>query len=126
MRNLWSKIFLLVMLGLSVPATTSQAASAFIEGMEDVPLMRGLAQKASDDISFGNAETRYVEALLSSSKVGFKAVEKFYSDTLPQLGWTYQGKRDNTLIFYRDGEALTIVREESRPLKVRITVRSRI
>lgn len=115
----------MIMLGILLPAV-SQAAPAFIEGMEDVPLMKGLVQKANDDISFGNAETRFVEATLTSSKVGFKAVEKFYTDTLPQLGWTYQGKRDNMLIFYRDGEAINILQEESRPLKVRITVKSKM
>ena len=37
-------------------------AADFVEGMEDVPLMSGLAQITQDDISFGNEETRLVEA----------------------------------------------------------------
>lgn len=61
--------------------------------------MDGMTQIQKDTISFGNEESRFVEAYLTSTRVGFKAVEKFYLNTLPQLGWTYQGRRDNTLIF---------------------------
>lgn len=68
-------------------------AASFLEGYEDIPVMRGLRQIPSDTISFGNEETRLVEAMLTGSKVGFKSVKKFYVDTLPQLGWTYQGQR---------------------------------
>ena len=85
-----------------------------------------MTQIQKDTISFGNEESRFVEAYLTSSKVGFKAVEAFYVKTLPQLGWTYQGKRDNTLIFYRDSEMIEIVKETALPLEVRITVKSKM
>lgn len=102
------------------------AATTFIEGLEDVPIMKGMTQVQNDGISFGNEESRFVEAYLTTSKSGFKAVEKFYKDTLPQLGWTYQGKRENTLIFYRESEVLEIVQEKAKPLLVRITVKNKI
>ncbi len=101
-------------------------AAGFIEGLEDVPVLEGMTQIPSDSISFGNEESRLVEAVLTSNKVGFKKVEKFYQDTLPQMGWTYQGKRDNTLIFEREGEVIEISRESIKPLMVRITVKSKI
>lgn len=101
-------------------------AAAFIEGLEDVPLLNGLQQVQKDNISFGNEESRLVEAYLTSSKMGFAKVEKFYTETLPQLGWTYQGKRDNTLTFYRDGEIIDIAKESAKPLMVRITVKSKL
>ena len=100
--------------------------AAFIEGLEDVPLLGGLEQVQKDNISFGNEESRLVEAYFTSNKIGFAKVEKFYKETLPQLGWTYQGKRDDTLTFYRDGEAIDIARESIKPLIVRITVKSRL
>lgn len=102
-----------------------QAKAAFIEGLEDVPVMEGLKQIPSDSLSFGNEESRLVEAMLTSTKVGFK-VENFYKSTLPQLGWTYQGKRDNTLVFEREGEVIEISREGDKPLMVRLTVKSKI
>ena len=104
----------------------SPAQAAFIEGLEDVPLLKGMQQVQKDNISFGNEESRLVEAYLTSSKMGFAKVEKFYMETLPQMGWSYQGKRDNTLSFYRDGEILDIARESVKPLMVRITVKSKL
>ncbi len=106
--------------------TNNVHAVSFIEGLEDVPVMRGLNQMPKDDISFGNEESRFVETYLTSSKVGFKAVEKFYVETLPQLGWTYQGKREQTLIFHRENETIEIVPEQKKPLIVRITVKNKI
>lgn len=107
------------MLSFNVQAT-------FIEGLEDVPLLKGMSQVQKENISFGNEESRLVEASLTSSKMGFSKVEKFYVETLPQLGWSYQGKRDETLTFYRDGEVLDIARESIKPLVVRITVKSKL
>lgn len=106
--------------------TNANAANVFIEGLEDVPMLKGMTQVQKDNISFGNEESRLVEAYLTSSKVGFTRVEKFYTETLPQMGWTYQGKRDNTLTFYRDGEVLDIAKESVKPLVVRITVKSKL
>lgn len=100
--------------------------AAFIEGLEDVPLLNGLQQVQKDNISFGNEESRLVEAYFTSSKIGFAKVEKFYIETLPQLGWIYQGKRDNILSFDRDGETLDIAKESTKPLIVRITVKSKL
>ncbi len=102
------------------------AHAAFIEGLEDVPLLQGLEPIQKDNISFGNEESRLVEASFTSSKIGFAKVEKFYIETLPQLGWIYQGKRDNTLSFDRDGETLDIAKESNKPLIVRITVKSKL
>lgn len=102
-------------------------AAVFVDGLEDIPLMKEMTQVQKDTISFGNEESRFVEAYLTSTKIGFKSVERFYINTLPQLGWTYQGKRgDNTLIFYRDSEMMEIVKEVAQPLEVRITVKNKM
>ncbi len=100
-------------------------AADFVEGMEDVPLMSGLAQITQDDISFGNEETRLVEAYLTSKKAKFNTVADFYKDSLPSLGWIYQGNRGNDLLFYREGEMLEVVKESANPLIVRITVKTK-
>lgn len=111
---------------LAAVAINFSAQAAFIEGLEDVPLLKGMEQVQKENISFGNEESRLVEAYLTSSKMGFAKIEKFYIETLPQLGWTYQGKRDNTLTFYRDGEIIDIAKESVKPLIVRITVKSKL
>ena len=101
-------------------------AATFIEGLEDVPLMAGMKQLLNDNISFGNEESRLVETLLTSNKAGFKKVAAFYTNTLPQMGWTYQGTRNQTLIFEREGEVLELTKESDKPLLVRLTVKSKI
>lgn len=97
----------------------------FIDGLEDVPLMDGLKQKNAETFSFGNEESRLIEVYLTSPKAGFKRIEKFYRESLPQLGWNYQGTDDNSVIFYRDGESLSIHKESINPLTIRITVKNR-
>ena len=118
------RIFIFVLAAMT--AGISAAGAAFIEGLEDVPLLSGMKQVQKDNISFGNEQSRLVEAYLTSSKIGFAKVEKFYVETLPQLGWIYQGKRDNILSFDRDGETLDIAKESTKPLIVRITVKSKL
>lgn len=100
-------------------------AAQFVEGMDDVPLLEGLSQITQDDISFGNEETRLLEAYFSSHKISFDKVGEFYKESLPQLGWIYQGNRGHDLLFYREGETLEVVRESVSPLVVRITVKTK-
>ena len=100
-------------------------AADFINGLEDIPVMNGLEQQHSDAIAFGNEESRFVEATLIGNKIKFASVEKFYQDTLPQMGWIFKGRKKNTLTFYRDRETLEISRIERNPLTIRITVKSK-
>jgi len=104
---------------------SESAAAAFVEGMDDVPLYEGLSQITQDDFSFGNEETRLLEAYLTAKKLKFAKVAEFYKESLPQLGWIYQGNRGNDLVFYREGETLEVVREAVSPLIVRITVKTK-
>lgn len=99
-------------------------AAGFIDGFEDIPMPAGMHQMPNDNLSFGNEESRLVEAYLTGGKSSFKAIEEFYLDTLPQLGWHFRGKAGNSLSFDRDGERLDVVRESVLPLVVRITVKS--
>lgn len=117
--------FILCGLLFTLPVSAAQKTK-FIDGLEDVPLMNGLEQQVGNTVSFGNEESRFIEVSLTSAKAGFKKVESFYKESLPQLGWTYQGTSENTLLFYRDGESLSIHKESAKPLVIRITVKNRI
>ncbi len=103
----------------------NNASAAFVEGLEDVPLMDGLEQITNDTLSFGNEESRLVEASLKGNKK-FNEVVTFYKKTLSQMGWIYQGKRENTFIFEREGEVLEITKEQKKPLIIRLVVKSKI
>lgn len=115
---------ILCLTGLLLYGATLNAAQ-FVDGMDDVPLPDGLSQITQRNISFGNEETRLLEAYLSSKKMKFSKVAEFYKESLPQLGWIYQGNRGNDLLFYREGETLEVVRESVSPLVVRITVKTK-
>ena len=116
------------MLGIGCLRAAEQPTT-FIEGMDDVPLPQGMSQITQDDFSFGNEETRLLEAYLTpaakQTKTSFAKIADFYKESLPQLGWIYQGNRGNDLIFYREGETLEVVKESHQPLLVRITVKTK-
>ena len=120
------KVFLVVLCFFCIISSVMAKNTKFIDGLEDVPLMKGLEQNIDNTISFGNEEARFIEVFLHSSKIGFKKVESFYKESLPQLGWIYQGTYNNAVIFYREGESLSIIKEDAKPLKIRITLKNRI
>ncbi|MFR8205028.1 MAG: hypothetical protein ACLU99_00890 [Alphaproteobacteria bacterium] len=85
-----------------------------------------MKQVPSDSISFGNEESRLVEALLTSNKVGFKKSKSFIRTLCRKWAGLIQGKRGDTLVFEREGEVIDISKESAKPLMVRITVKSKI
>ncbi len=101
-------------------------AMDFVSGFEDIPLMEGLKQIESDDIAFGNEETRYLEAqLVAVRKKNFQNIKDFYIKTLPQLGWTLKESSASFLRFYRETDILEINRISENPLKISISLKNR-
>lgn len=101
-------------------------ATSFIDGFEDIPLVEGFRQINNQNFSFGNEEGGYTEAVLWAKKgKTFNDVIQFYVETLPKLGWGLKNKSDKALVFTRDNNTLEILRQETRPLKVRISLKSR-
>ena len=120
-RNL--NIFFLSVLGML--AATAADAAEFIDGMDDVPVAEGLTQTEENNVSFANDETRFVEVYLSGENISFAKVADFYRQTLPQLGWRPRGQENVVVRFERDGESLDMVREQTQPLLVRITLKNK-
>lgn len=82
---------------------TTLPSERFVEGVEDLPLMPGLANVEAAGLAFDTVEGRIMVAF-ASGRVTREAVVAFYTDTLPQLGW----KRERELRFRRDNENLTL------------------
>ncbi len=128
-----AKLMRILMVGLLTGiAFTARAATTFIEGMDDIPLPENMLQITQDDFSFGNEETRLIEAYMTSAKPKeisakkqFRQIADFYRESLPQLGWIYQGNRGNDLLFYREGETLEVAQENNSPLLVRVTIKTK-
>ena len=82
--------YLCAALLLQVFAAGIQSATAedkFFSAIEDLPLMDGLSEVDGVGVIFDSPSGRIVE-LLSIGEVNKNVVSNFYSQTLPQLGWT--------------------------------------
>lgn len=80
-----------------------KAQGIFFRAIDDLPLMIGLSEIEGETMVFESSSGRIVE-VLSSGEVKREQVIRFYSETLPQLGWV-ETKPGN---FKRESEALKI------------------
>jgi len=83
--------------------SAARAGDRFVAGIDDLPLMAGLAPVAGQNVVFDAPGGRVVEAWAQGS-VTREAVLSFYGSTLPQLGWTVAAPG----LFRRDGETLRL------------------
>lgn len=101
-------------------------ATDFIDGFEDIPLMSGFRQIPTQDFSFSNEETGYIETtLISQKRLPFSSIKTFYADSLSALGWKLKDARTDELIFYRDNDILEITQMQKQPLKLIISLKSK-
>ncbi|HEC14522.1 MAG TPA: hypothetical protein ENI72_02080 [Rhodospirillales bacterium] len=75
----------------------------YVSGIEDLPLMEGLAEAPGGALVFDTPGGRIVEAY-ASGDVLRNDVLGFYAATLPQLGW----KRVRDTVFRRENETLRL------------------
>lgn len=80
-----------------------RADESFVPGVDDLPLMPGLAAMAGQSVVFDAPGGRVVEAWAEGA-VSPAAVLTFYGSTLPQLGWTASAPD----LFRREGETLRV------------------
>lgn len=91
-------------LALLLPAPRAAAQDgAFVAGVEDLPLMPGLTEVDGAATVFDAPQGRIVETFAAGA-VEPQAIESFYAQTLPELGWVAAGARE----FRREGEKLTL------------------
>jgi hypothetical protein len=107
-------------LALLPPGSAAPAAdrTAFVAGVEDLPLAPGMKVVSDTVVTFDVAAGRIVEAYAIGAPTQ-KFVLDFYGQTLPQLGWTAE-RADR---FVRQGEALQLdFFGHDQQLTVRFTV----
>ncbi|MFQ6017982.1 MAG: hypothetical protein ACE5KF_07280 [Kiloniellaceae bacterium] len=78
--------------------------AAYVAGIQDLPLMPGLAEVPEAGVVFDKPSGRIVEAYAEGA-LSRAAVTAFYRKTLPQLGWRARG----ATAFSREGEQLELV-----------------
>ena len=79
------------------------AADGFVPGIDDLPLMPGLAALAGQSVVFDAPGGRVIDAWAEGA-VTQGDVLSFYGSTLPQLGWTVAAPD----LFRREGETLRL------------------
>ena len=77
-------------------------APQFFTAIQDVPLMPGMQELEDQTLTFDKPEGRIIESVAVIKSAPQTAVQKFYQDTLPQLGWTRIAENS----FIRDDEHL--------------------
>ncbi len=116
-----SAFLLIAVLAMPRFAAAGGNADGFVDGIEDLPLMSGLAETEGGSLIFDSAAGRVVEAYAVGA-VDAAEVTAFYGRSLPQLGWTQVGPT----MFRREGEILVIEYIDeaagSGPLTVRFAV----
>ncbi len=99
-----------LVVALSFAAPHASFASGFLDAVEDMPLMDGLAETGDGGIVFDKPTGRIVRCV-AEGDVAPSAVRAFYIDTLPQLGWTRAEEEEligELLLFRREDERLEI------------------
>ena len=103
-------IAVFLVLGLLRPAVAQEAGEpAFLQNLNDVPLMPGLYEVIEEGVVFDQPQGRIVEANAAADTRQATEIQSFYSHTLPQLGWKQVGPG----AFSREGEMLRIAVQEA-------------
>jgi len=92
---------------ISQPAQSNKIKQNFVYGTKDVPLADGLIKIGEDSLNF---DLDYGSIISSSYKTeqDISIIQKFYQETLLQMGWNLTENSSELLKFTRDNEKLTI------------------
>lgn len=105
MRGLARLLALVLALGTSPMVL---AATRFLSGSEDVPLMEGLAEQAETRIVFDTPGGRIVD-VEAAGEVTAESARRYYEASLPALGWRPDAESaEGTQLWRRGAEVLVI------------------
>jgi hypothetical protein len=95
--------FCLFLFALVAAPLSARAADGFVPGIDDLPLMPGLAAVQDEAVVFDVPGGRIVEAWAEGAATR-DAIRSFYGTALPQLGW----RAASPDLFRREGESLRL------------------
>jgi hypothetical protein len=105
MKNIWRYLVCLILVfGFVGASLAAQQNLVFSRAIHDFPLMRGALEIEEDGVSYDKPEGRILQMRAILESLTPKAVETYYSETLPQLGWQAISPR----IYQRGAERLEL------------------
>jgi len=87
-----------------LPFSDPMLTQKYVPGTEDLPIYTGFRPVGAKNIAYDSQSGRIVDASYTSSDADMVQVQKFYKDTLVQLGW----KKNKPHLYTREGERLKI------------------
>jgi imidazoleglycerol phosphate synthase glutamine amidotransferase subunit HisH len=112
----FSKTFFIIALLISLnscdnffkKSTLSTKISAeFIKGSLDIPVAKGLEIISDEEVEFDSSSGSFASSTYQS-KNSIESIKKFYSETLPQMGWELIEFSNHSSIFKRENQTLKI------------------
>ena len=85
----------------------ASAEGRFVAGTADVPLMAGLTEEVESALVFEVPGGRVIDATAAGA-VAEAMVRRFYSESLPQLGWEPGPEKEGQDLYRREGEVLVV------------------
>lgn len=104
----------------AVLMAASTADAAYFASIEDLPLPPGFVERDAPS-RFESGEGRLVLAS-AEGDLSAPAVRAFYTEALPQLGWSVSPQPDDALVFQRGREQLSFMIEQ-RDGRTRLSAR---
>ena len=113
----FSKLFFVIFLTFSLNscgffnkksnALSSKVSAEFIKGSLDIPVAKGLEIISDEEVEFDSASGSFASSTYQS-KNSIESIKKFYSETLPQMGWDLTEFSNHSAIFKRENQVLKI------------------
>lgn len=98
----------LVLVALLLAGLPALAATRFLTGSEDVPLMDGLAEVADTSTIFDTPGGRIVE-VDAKGAVAAADILRYYAESLPALGWVADPVGENASLTFRRGAEILVI-----------------
>ena len=84
-----------------------KVTSEFIKGSEDIPVAKGLEIISDEEVEFDSSSGSFTSSTYQS-KNSIESIKKFYTETLPQMGWELTEFSNHSAIFKRENQILKI------------------
>jgi hypothetical protein len=88
--------------------------AAFFEALYDVPVMPGLEEAKDQALLFDKPDGRIASVVAASKTLNAADINRFYAESLPQLGW----KKSKENQYVRGSDRLTLELVKKPPLTI--------